>query len=64
MKETEERVFQYMPQCEATFLADPRATDKLFQYMPPTRGGNRDKTKNNTMLNVSIHAPRAGGQRD
>ena len=56
MKETEERVFQYMPPWEATFLADSRATDKQFQYMPPT-GGNAHHRPEAPRSPVSIHAP-------
>lgn len=75
MKETEERVFQYMPPWEATFLADSRATDKQFQYMPP-RGATPIIAPKHPVTqfqympplsccchaSVSIHAPHAEGQ--
>ena len=32
-----------------------------FQYMPHVGGATGDETKNNTVLDVSIHAPHAGG---
>ena len=34
----------------------------LFQYMPPTRGGNQQRTQRHRTAFVSIHAPHAGGQ--
>ena len=34
----------------------------MFQYMPPTRGGNTLLITKHFIINVSIHAPHAGGQ--
>ena len=51
------------PRGGATPQQDAVVYSITFQYMPPTRGGNRAGRPLPALVSVSIHAPHAGGQR-
>ena len=60
--DSSQKSFQYMPPTGgATRRPDEIGIGIKFQYMPHVGGATGDETKNNTVLDVSIHAPHAGG---